>query len=583
MDTGRGRIICFGSFELRLDSRELFKRGHKVKLQGQPFNLLVVLAERPAEVVTRERLKGTIWSEDTFVDFDRGLNRAIKKIREALGDSAAKPRFIETLHRRGYRFIGNIQPESGAPAAIEHGLEHTRSIGVLPFVNIDGSAETEYLAEGITEAITNKLSMLPHLLVVPRTTMLRFGCRNSSLQRIGNEAKIRHVVTGTVLQQRNVAKVQAELVSTFEGRQLWGKQYRRGVEEIGDIEAELAADIAGSLQVHLTDGDSERLHKYRTVNHEAYRLYLQGRYFWNRRFAQRALECFDEATRIDPNYALAWAGVANAYTLYFAFQIASPTESVQKVKQSASIALRIDASSADAHACLGFVNSFYDWDWAAGEFRFRRAIDLDPHLGIAQAWFAHSLSSRGRNGEAAAVLTKALDSEPSSPTLHVVAAQTLLQLGLYQDAFGVCRKALDFDSSSAIVLWVLGLAHAVVGNYKEAIAFLRRCIAHMPATKVPATPAIAWLGYAYARSGDKRRAQDTLAKLQQSKEKQYVSPYNLALIHFGLDEKDEGRHLERAWQDHSFWLAFFAPLTIRLADAEGDARMTDLLHRMNLR
>ncbi len=153
-------MIRFSGFELRLDSGELFKRGHKIRLQGQPFQLLAVLAMRPAEVVTREQLKDAIWPKDTFVDFDRGLNRAIKKIRDALGDSAAKPRFIETFHRRGYRFIGSIQAESEMPRAKEDELQDTQSIGVLPFVNIDGSPETEYLAEGITEAVTNKLSML---------------------------------------------------------------------------------------------------------------------------------------------------------------------------------------------------------------------------------------------------------------------------------------------------------------------------------------------------------------------------------------------------------------------------------------
>ncbi|MDQ2841918.1 MAG: winged helix-turn-helix domain-containing protein [Acidobacteriota bacterium] len=467
---GRGRTICFGSFELRLDSGELFKRGHKIRLQGQPFDLLVALVERPAEVVNREQLKAAIWPKDTVVDFDRGLNRAVKKIRGALGDSAAKPRFIETLHRRGYRFIGNLQPESTPHGTTGRGWEDTLSIGVLPFVNIDGSAETEYLAEGITEAITNKLSAISNLLVAPRTTMLRFRCRNIPLRRIGNEAKIHHVVTGTVAQQHNTARVQTELVSTFDGRQLWGKQYRRSVAEVGSIEAELAADVAESLQVHLTDEDRAKLHKQpHTVNADAYRFYLQGSYFWNRRFAQRALECFDQATKIDPSYPLAWAGVANAYTLYFAFQIAPPGQSVQKVKDSAAAALRIDPSTADAHACLGFVNSFYDWDWTAGEHHFRKAMDLDPHLGTAQAWFAHALSSRGRNEEALGVLTRALESEPASSTVHAIVAQTLVQLGLGQDAIGVCRKALDLDPTSALALWALGFAYANLGGYAQAI------------------------------------------------------------------------------------------------------------------
>ncbi len=229
------------------------------------------------------------------------------------------------------------------------------------------------------------------------------------------------------------------------------------------------------------------------------------------------------------------------------------------------------------------MNSFYDWDWAAGERHFRTAIELDPYLGIAQAWFAHALSARGRRSESLAVITKALDSEPASPAVDVVVVQTLLQLGLYKEAIEACKKALDFDCNSAIVLWALGLAYVLAGTLEQGIASLRRSIAHMPEPKVPVTPVLTWLGYAYALAGDKQRAGQIVMKLQQSKGRQYVSPCDFALIHFGLGQKDEGfQKLEEAWQDRSFWLGFFAPLTFRLANAETDPRAIDLLHRMDL-
>ena len=440
-------LICFGSFELHLDSGELFKRGrHKIRLQKQPLDILAVLLERSGEVVTREELKQRVWPTDTIVDFDRGVNRAIKKIRDALSDSTAKPRFIETLHRRGYRFIGSIEQRNTATDADRS--EDIPSIGVLPFVTMDHNIETDYLGEGISETITNNLSKLSRLRVAPRTTMLRSRGPDLNAQRIGRESNIQNLLTGKVIQNSGAVRVQAELVSTTDGRQLWGRHYTHALSGIFDIEAEIAREITEALQVQLSDEDRFRFGKRDTRNDEAYRLYLQGRYLWNRRVAPRAVECFDRATKADPNFVLAWAGLANAYLMYFAYQIAAPAESVRRAMESALTALRLDPSTAEAHACLGFVKSFYDWDWQTGEQHFRRAIELDAGLGTAQAWFAHALSARNRNDEAGAVLAKALENEPASPVVHVVAVQTLLQVGSGKEALEVCRKSVRSRPSS---------------------------------------------------------------------------------------------------------------------------------------
>ncbi len=575
--------ICFGSFELHLDSGELFKRGrHKIRLQKQPFDILAALLARPGEVVTREELKQRVWPADTIVDFDRGVNRAIKKIRDALSDSTGKPRFIETLHRRGYRFIGSIEQRyTGTETDRPEGIP---SIGVLPFVSVDNNIETDYLGEGISETITNSLSKLSRLRVAPRTTMLRSRGLDLSPQNIGRESNIQHLLTGKIIQNAGTVRVQAELVSTIDGRQLWGRHYTHALSGIFDIEAEIAQEITAALQVQLTDEDRFRFSKRHTLNDEAYRLYLQGRYFWNRRVAPRAIECFEQATQADPNFALAWAGLANAYAMYFAYQIAAPAESVQRAKESASIALRIDPATAEAHACLGFVKSFYDWDWQAGEQHFRRAIELDPGLGTTQAWFAHALSARNRNDEASAVLAKALENEPASPALYVVAVQTLLQVGHRKEALEVCRKAFDLDPHLAVVSWALGLVYVEAGDYGKAIAAFRHALqVRIPSSKIPVTSALAWLGHAYGRSGITQRAEQTLEDLNQEKGKRYVSPYSLALVEFGLGNKEQGfKMLQEAWEDHSFWLAFFAPLTIKLFACEDDPRSLDLLRRMNL-
>ncbi len=334
----RSCLICFGSFELHLDSGELFKRGrHKIRLQKQPFDILAALLERPGEVVTREELKQRAWPTDTIVDFDRGLNRAIKKIRDALSDSIGKPRFIETLHRRGYRFIGSIDQRDTATEPDRS--EGIPSIGVLPFMCVDNNVEGDYLGEGISETITNSLSKLSRLCVAPRTTMLRSRGPDLNPQKIGRESNIQNLLTGKVIQNAGAVRVQAELVSTLDGRQLWGKHYTHALSGIFDIEAEIAREITEALQVQLTDEDRLRFGERHTLNDEAYRLYLQGRYLWNRRVAPRAIECFDQATKADPNFALAWAGLANAYLVYFAYQIAAPAESVQRAKESALIAL----------------------------------------------------------------------------------------------------------------------------------------------------------------------------------------------------------------------------------------------------
>ncbi len=365
------RAFRFGAFEADLRAGELRKNGLKVKLQEKPFQVLAALLECPGETVSRGELRAKLWPADTFVDFDHSLNTAVNKLRAALGDSAGRPRFVETLGRRGYRFAAPVV-SMGATSRRSQPAAPIESLAVLPFENGSGDPEAEYLSDGITESIINSMSQLPRLQVMARSRVFRYKGRGLDPQAAGRELNVRAVLTGRVVQRGDTLTIRAELMDVAEGWHLWGQQYNRRSADILVLEEEIARKISEKLRLKLTGEQKKQLGRRSTGNPEAYHAYLKGRYYGNQSTAEglrRSIEYFQKAVESDPDYALAYAGLAECYSVLGVFGLLPPREVIPQVKTAAARALAADDGLAEAHTFLAVAGLFYDWDWtgAGGE------------------------------------------------------------------------------------------------------------------------------------------------------------------------------------------------------------------------
>jgi TolB-like protein len=355
-------VIRFSVFEADLRAGELRRNGSKVKLQEQPFQILAMLLERPGEIVTREELRARLWSANTFVDFDHGLNSAIRRLRDALGDSAENPGFVETLGRRGYRFIAPV----ASRVLQERQHEPIESVAVLPFANRSADPNTDYLSDGITESLINNLSQISTLRVMARSTVFRYKGKDADPRKAGRDLQVRAVLSGRLLKHGSSLIIQAELMDVATGSQLWGGQYNRQAEDVFLLQDDLSREISEKLRLRLTGDEKQRLTKRYTEDAEAYRLYLKGRYHWNKRNPeglQKAVDYFQQALNRDPAYPLAYAGLADTYAYLSFFLVVPPRQAMPKAKTAAVRALEIDDHLAEAHVSLGYVSFTYDGDW----------------------------------------------------------------------------------------------------------------------------------------------------------------------------------------------------------------------------
>src|SRR2546421_5084135 len=367
--------VRFGDFELDQDTGELRREGTKVRLQEQPLQILQILLEQPGKVILREELRKRVWPSDTFVDFDHGINNAIKRLREALGDVAETPRYIETLPRRGYRFIGITEyPRHGTASSI-------LSLAVLPLENLSRDPEQEYFADGLTEALITSLAKISAIRVTSRTTAMQYkSVRNKSVSEIARELGVDAVVEGTVQRFGNRARISAQLIDGHTDSHLWAESYERDLRDILALQVEVASAIATEIQVKLTPQDRKQLARTRPVNPEAYEAYLKGRFFWNKRTphgVKKGAEYFEQAIDKDPTYAGAHAGLADCAGIAGWWGFVPPEEGCGRAKEAARKSLEIE-ETAEAHASLGWAIIHYDFDTLSAEKEFQRAIELDP-------------------------------------------------------------------------------------------------------------------------------------------------------------------------------------------------------------
>ncbi len=528
-----------------------------------------MLLEHPGEVVSRDELRNKLWPADTFVDFDHSLNKAINKLREALGDSADNPVFIETLAKRGYRFVAS---HAAKPGRIE-------SLAVLPLANLSGDSEQEYFAEGMTEALITSLAKIGALRVISRTTAMHYKGVHRPLREIAQELRVDGIIEGTVLRSGDRVRISTQLVDAHTDTHLWAEHYDRDMRDILALHSEVAQAIARQVQVKLTPQDHAHFARVHPVDPEAYEAYLKGRHHWNRRPAEiaKATPYFEQAIVRDPAYAAAYSGLADCFSALNALGLASASESCIKAKELALKALEMDDSLAEAHTSLAYA-AIYDYDFLTAEGEFDGAIWLNPRYAATHQLFGFPcLSVMGRYEEAYTELQRALRIDPLHSHFNATLGFVYLYGRRYDQAIEQYRKTLELDPNSGLAHAGLGWAYSLKSLHEPAITSLRKGCEFWPGS----TP-IAWLGEAYATAGLRDEAHKILQQLDKlSKQQRYVTPYGIARIYTALAQKDEAfRWLETAYEQRACWMLLLKVDPV-FDDLRSDPRFQDLLRRMN--
>jgi TolB-like protein/Flp pilus assembly protein TadD len=578
--------IRFGPFEVDTRSGELRRHGSRLKLQEQPFQVLVLLLERPGEVVTRDELTKRLWRDNTFVDFDRGLNKAVNRLREVLRDSAEKPRFIETLPQRGYRFIAAVEGAGGDPAPtaqtrgprLPQPIPRIDSLAVLPLDNHSGDPSQEYFSDGMTEELISAISKISSMRVISRTSVMRFKGTRKSLPAIAKELRVDAVVEGSVARSEGKVRITAQLIHAPDDRHLWSGRYERELHDILQLQAEIAEDIAS--QIHrLVDREQRPAAPARKVHPQAYEAYLKGIFFRDKMTPDdlaKSTECFTQAITLDPAYAEAYANLSQSYFYLGLFGMRPASEMFPKAKANALRALELDETVSNAHNALAAVRILYDWDWAGAEAACTRALQLNPADSMTHFHLADYMSIQARHNEAIAEYKMALELDPISCVHVAFLGMILHRARRYDESIAQCKKSLEINPNYPNAHWFMALSLEQTGQLKESIASLEKAVSLSGGSHFRAL-----LGRAHALAGERAKAQNTLAELETLSEREYVSPFDIAVVRAGLgDLSGAFQRLEEAYQQRVFRII---ELTLPMFDnLRSDTRWQDLVRRIGL-
>jgi DNA-binding winged helix-turn-helix (wHTH) protein len=477
--------VRFGPFTLDVHAMELRKFDHRIRLRPQALTLLIHLVTRAGDLVTREELRGRLWGEDTFVDFEHGLNFCIRQIRRALGESAASPRFIETVPRRGYRFLS---PSS-----------RIRSLAVLPFDNLSRDPELQYLVDGIPEGLIRKLALFADLRVMAWSSVSRLKSGSAASLAFGRKFGVGAILTGAVRSREGILEVGVDLIDTSNGSEIWGSHYQLGQGEIVDLQQTLVAEVSRAL--HLGSANTRVPSPESTSpNVGAFHCWLKGRHHLNKASEEglrRSILHFNEAINLDPLHALAFTGLAESYGLLGFFGFMHPRDSWPKAKAAAFQAIQIDDKIAEAHASLAMATLFYDWQPVAAQTYCHRATKLSPSSSAGRRCQACCFMALGRYDESVAAATEALELDPLSPLAHILISTAHYFGRRYDLALAEANKALEFDPHHAESHRFKGITLLQLDELEKAIPELETALRLMG--EGPAT--LGSLGRAYARAG----------------------------------------------------------------------------------
>lgn len=553
MDSMRAasRHFAFGVYELDLHSGELRKLGVKLKLQQKPLALLAALLEKPGEVISREELRHRLWPDDTFVDFDHSLSIAVHKVRLALSDTSENPRFIETLARRGYRFIAPVK----SPAKETVGGK--TMIAVLPFVSFDPDPDNAYFVDGMTDEMITKLAGTnpERLGVIARTSAMHYKETSKPLVQVAQELGVSYVLEGSVRRSGRKFRIGARLIQAKEQTQLWAGSYDRNDKDLYTLQAEVATQIAAALSVELIPEKRERISRPATSTFAAYDCYMKGRQQWELRTEEgfkQALQYFARAAEADPGYALAHSGIADCYAVFGFYGFLPPREAYGKAKDSAQRALQLDGGLSEAHSTLAFATLQYDWDWPAAEALHRRAIALNANYAPAHHWYGIDLTQMGMFHDA---LTELRHAETLDPLAVAVQAQIGWLFYFSRDfgrAIQQLTKAVTADPSFALARYFLGMAYTQAKEYGAAVRQLEEAV-----EQTDSHPACVAALAAALRAGKKpAAAKKALQHLEKLSGQRHVSPYYRAFALHGGPADEIVPWLEQACLERSGWMLY---------------------------
>lgn len=564
--------LQFDAFEVDLAAGQLRRRGKRIKLQEHPFQVLALLLERPGEVISREELRAKLWARDTFVDFEHGLNKAISKLREALGDSADRPRLIETLPRRGYRFIASVQ-----------GREPTgqiRSIAVLPLENLSGDSEQDYFADGMTETLITELGKISALRIISRQSVMQFKGSDKPLPKIARELNVDAVVEGAVLREGERVRITAQLVQAQPEQHLWADNYEREVSGILGLQAELARTIAREVQVRITPAEETRLAAARRLDPKAYEAYLKGRYHWYKltpKHFEASLNYFQLALEKDPKCALAYTGIADTWGARGVTGVVPPDQAFPKAKAAALKAVELDDGLAEAHNVLARVRFYCEWNWGEAEKEVQWALLLNPNSADACLSYWYLLLSLRRVEEASVQIERALQLDPINFLSQACFGRHLLHTRRYEDAIAQFREILSAEPNLAHGRDGLWTAFDQKGMHAEAVEEAKRFFALLGRNEVAEA-----LARGYAEAGYPGAMRLAAEELAAHCARSYVPPTWIARLYTYSGEKDKAlQWLETAYAARDPNMAHLSS-SVDWDGLREDPRFQGLLRRMSL-
>lgn len=638
------RRVRTGLFQIDFASGELHKEGRKVPVQEQPFRVLAILLERPGEVVTREQLQAKLWPADTYVGFDEGLNTAIRKLRVAFGDSAENPRFIETVSRRGYRFVApvsdaeaaTLQPppaENVTPPTTLVELPHARPgrtrrlawalttvavivilsgvaylarrhssanlaagqrvmLAILPFQNLSNDPSQEYFSDGLTEETITDLGQLSpeHLGVIARTSAMAYKHTNKTVSQIGQELGVGYILEGSVRREGGKARVSAQLIRVGDQTHLWAQNYERELHDLLQIESELGKAIARQVQINLTPQQEIDLSRMRTVNPEAYDLYLKGRFYWNQRnpaAIKESIGYLQRATEQDPDFALAYVGLADAYNIGNILGVYSPKESLPNAKTAAIKALSLDPSLAEAYAALGMEKSHYEFDFPGAQAEFLKALELNPNSAYAHLFYANCyLAPMGRMADAISENQRALQLDPLSLPINNFMGMTYMFAGDYEKADQQFQRTIAMDPTFPLAHQYFSFLLTAMGRYEEAIAEDEKSQLLGGASPEEAAAEAATKLQAFKTGGERgywRHNLDLTLRALKTPKGVFVSASDLASSYALAGEKDKAfQWLDKAYAERDGEDITLLNCDPAFKNLHGDPRFANLLRRMGL-
>jgi TolB-like protein/DNA-binding winged helix-turn-helix (wHTH) protein len=611
-------LVQFGIFQIDLKARELHKAGVKVKLQEQPFRVLALLVDRAGQVVTREELQQKIWPTDAYVAFDQGLNNAIKKVRDALGDSADSPRFIETLARHGYRFVAPVgaMPQRPAEPQVRFGSRTLRKtalmglasasllaalaywawhgstmraaaptekviLAVLPFDNLSRDPDQEFFSDGLTEEMIAQLGKLnpERLTVISRGSVAKYKDSRLAANQIGGELHADYLVQGSVRRASDRVRITVQLIQVRDQTDLWAESYDRQLKDILTLQDSVSRTIANQIHITLTPGQQTQL-RGGNLDPGAYEAYLKGRYYWNKRTGdglQKALIFFQQAINKDPTYGAAYSGLADCNSGLAWHGFKSPAEALPVANTAALKAIEIDPQSAEAHASLGLVLT-HRWDWAGAEAEFKQALQLDPRYANAHHWYGDYLSIMGRHDEALLEARQALALDPLNLMIGTWVGRRYYLARKYEPAIEQGRNTVELDANFAAAHLLLGEDYVQLGQHEQGLTELQTAASLSGNSPLY----LAQVAVAHASAGRKTEALQIVAQLQAISSTRYVSPYGLAQIYAALNDKEQTfKWLQIAYDDRAVWMSYLAVDPV-FDSLRSEQRFQDLLRRVRL-